>query len=100
MARRFTIEINRAAYSHLAALRKYDRNRILDGIKDQLTHDPDVETRNKKELRPNPISDWELRIDPFRILYEVDPASRRVTVVGVGRKDREKLIIDGEEIQI
>ena len=100
MVSRFTIEITRTAHGHLAAFRKYDRNRILDGIKAQLTHQPNQETRNKKELRDNPISDWELRIDPFRVLYEVDEKSRLVTIVGVGVKEREKLIINGEEIQI
>ncbi len=92
--------MTRTAHRHLAAFRRYDRNRILDGIKDQLAHQPDQETRNKKELRDNPISDWELRIDPFRVLYEVDEAGRLVTIVGVGIKEREKLIVDGEEIQI
>lgn len=100
MAGKFKIDITRTAYGHLAAFQKYDRNRILDGIKDQLAHQPNQETRNKKELRDNPISDWELRIDPFRILYEVDEKSRVVTIVGVGIKEREKLIIDGEVIQI
>lgn len=100
MANRFTIDITRTAHRHLAAFRKYDRNRILDGIKDHLTHDPNQETRHKKELRDNPISDWELRIDPFRVLYEVDEKSRLVTIVGVGIKERERLTIDGEEIRI
>ena len=89
MASRFTIEMTRTAHRHLAAFRRYDRNRILDGIKAQLTHRPNQETRNKKELRDNPISDWELRIDPFRVLYEVDEESRLVTIVGVGVKERE-----------
>ena len=100
MASSFTVEMTRTAYRHLAAFRKYDRNRILDGIKNQLTQQPNQETRNRKELRENPISDWELRIDPFRVLYEVDEDNRLVTVVGVGIKERERLIVDGEEIQI
>ncbi|HEX9733914.1 MAG TPA: type II toxin-antitoxin system RelE/ParE family toxin [Thermoanaerobaculia bacterium] len=100
MTGRFKIDITRTAYGHLASFQQYDRNRIFDGIKDQLTHQPNLEARNRKELRDNPIADWELRIDPFRIFYEVDEESRVVTIVGVGIKERDKLIIDGEEIRI
>ena len=100
MASSFTIDITRTAYGHLSAFRRYDRNKILDGIRDQLTHQPDEEARNRKKLRDNPISDWELRIDPFRVFYEVDDEKRLVTVVGVGMKKRDKLLLDGEEIEI
>ena len=100
MAVRFTIELNRTAYRHLAAFKRYDRNRVLDGIKEQLTYQPAEETRNKKQLRDNPISDWELRVDPFRVLYEVDEDQRLVTVVGVGVKQRDKLTVGGQEIKI
>ncbi len=48
----------------------------------------------------NRRSDWELRIDPFRVLYEVDEENRLVTIIGVGIKKRDKLIIAGEEIVI
>jgi mRNA-degrading endonuclease RelE of RelBE toxin-antitoxin system len=100
VASQYTIDVTRTAYGHLAALKRYDRNRILDGIKEQLSHQPEQETRNKKRLRDNPISDWELRIDPFRILYEVDETNQCVTVVGVGVKERDRLIIGGEEVEI
>ena len=100
MASSFTIEITRTAHGHLAAFRKYDRNKILDGIKDQLTHQPNQETRNRKKLRDHPVSDWELRIVPFRIFYEVDEQNGLVTIVGVGVKERETLIIGGEEVEI
>lgn len=100
MASKFEIEFTRTAYRHLAAFRKFDRNRILDQVKAQLAHQPNQETHNRKRLRSNPISDWELRVDPFRVLYEVDEGSSLVTVVGVGVKKREKLVIDGEEIVI
>lgn len=100
MASAFTIEITRTAFRHLAAFRRYHRNRILDGIKEQLSHQPDEETNQKKELRDNPVADWELRIDPFRVLYEVDGSNQLVTVVGVGVKEGNKLIINGEEIHL
>lgn len=100
VANPYRIDITRTACGHVAAFRKYDRNRILDAIKEQLRHNPTVETRNRKILRDNPLSDWELRVDPFRVFYEADEQTRTVRVVAVGVKDRTRLFIDGEEIQI
>jgi mRNA-degrading endonuclease RelE of RelBE toxin-antitoxin system len=100
MANAFTIDLTKTAYRHLEALRRFDRNRILDAIRDQLTHRPDEETRNKKLLRDNPMADWELRVQPFRVFYEVDTAKTSVRVVAVGVKQRNMLVIGGEEIEI
>ena len=100
MAPPFTIELTKTAYGHIESFRRYDRARILDGIKDQLAHGPAEETRNKKMLRQNPVSDWELRIQPFRVFYEVDEARRTVRVVAVGVKEHNRLTVGGEEIEI
>ncbi|MCK4388736.1 MAG: type II toxin-antitoxin system RelE/ParE family toxin [Desulfobacterales bacterium] len=98
MVKSFTIKFTKPAYRHLEAFRRFDRNRILDEIKEQLTHNPDEETRNKKLLRDNPLADWELRIHPFRVFYDIDQVSQRVRILAVGVKKREKLFIGGEEI--
>lgn len=100
MADRFSIDLTKSAYRHLEALRTYDRNRVLDEIKEQLTVKPDEETLNKKMLRDNPLADWELRVHPFRVFYEVNPANKTVRVLAVGLKQRNKLIIGGEEFAI
>jgi len=98
MGDRCEIEFTRRAYSHLEALRRYDRNAILNAIKEQLVHVPDEETRNRKLLRANPLADWELRIGQHRVFYEVDANHRKVTILAVGVKDRNKLIIEGKEV--
>lgn len=100
MADAFSVVLTKPAYRHLEALRRYDRNRILDAIKEQLQSHPDEETRNRKLLRDNPIADWELRVQPFRIFYDVDPTARTVGVLAVGLKERDKLLIGGQEIEI
>ena len=46
------------------------------------------------------LADSELRVGDFRVLYEVDAASRLVRIVGVGVKVRNRLMIGGEEIEI
>ena len=65
-----------------------------------MTDCPSAETRNKKMLRESLLSDWELRVHPFRVFYEVDEANRRVRVVAVGVKERNRLVIGGEEVEI
>jgi mRNA-degrading endonuclease RelE of RelBE toxin-antitoxin system len=98
MAKSFTIKFTKPAYRHLEAFRRFDRNKILDEIKAQLTHNPDEETRNKKLLRDNPLADWEFRIQPFRVFYDIDQVSQSVRILAVGIKKREKLFVGGEEI--
>jgi hypothetical protein len=46
---------------------------------------------------------WELRCGPrnrFRVFYEVDSAAHEVQVLAVGVKDRNRLLIGGEEYEI
>jgi hypothetical protein len=61
-----------------------------------------VETRNRKPLkRPTAFgADWELRLGPdnrFRVFYQVDREGHGVRVLAVGVKDRNRLLIGGEE---
>ncbi len=71
-------------------------------IKERLTHEPAVETRNRKPLEPPAPFEatWELRCGPdnrFRVFYDVDSASREVHVLAFGVKTRNRLVIGGEE---
>jgi mRNA-degrading endonuclease RelE of RelBE toxin-antitoxin system len=73
-------------------------------INEQLAHTPTKETRNRKPLeQPAPFgTSWELRCGPanrFRVFYEVDAAAHEVQVLAVGVKDRNRLLIGGEEYQ-
>ena len=72
---------------------------ILAAIERQLLHQPLVETRNRKRLRPNPIAPWELRVRNVRVFYEVDQPGV-VTVLAIGAKRGNRLIIGGEEIPL
>jgi mRNA-degrading endonuclease RelE of RelBE toxin-antitoxin system len=100
MAVSYEILFTRTAYSHLEALRRYDRNTILDAIREQLPHRPEEETRNRKQLRENPLADWELRVGPHRVFYEVDTDNRKVRIIAIGLKDGGKLIIGGQEVAL
>jgi mRNA-degrading endonuclease RelE of RelBE toxin-antitoxin system len=73
-------------------------------IKEQLTHTPTEQTRNRKPLEePAPFgASWELRCGPdnrFRVFYEVDAEAREVQVLAIGVKERNRLLIGGEEYE-
>ena len=60
-----------------------------------------VETRNRKPMRPNPIAPWELRVGILRVYYDIQEQPKpRVTVVAVGKKLRNRMIIGGEQIEL
>jgi len=94
----YAIKFTGQAYKHLEAISRRDRNLILDAIREQLPQTPDEETRNRKLLRDNPVADWELRVGQYRLFYDVDGANRVVRVLAVGRKERNRLIIGGQEV--
>ncbi len=91
---------------HLDAIDRRHHGLIRDVVKEQLTHDPVAESRNRKPLhRPTLIGGdvWELRFGPgnrFRVFYRTAPAARKVEVLAVGVKEQNRLRIGGEEIQL
>jgi mRNA-degrading endonuclease RelE of RelBE toxin-antitoxin system len=81
------------------ALRRGDRVRVLRAVAVQLVHEPLVETRNRKQLRPNPLAPWELRLGELRVFYQVaDEDPRTVRILAVGRKVGDRLYIGGQEV--
>ena len=77
---------------------------IRTTIETQLKMTPDVPTRNRKRLEtPSPFdATWELRFgsdNRFRILYEIDEAKKTVNILAIGIKDRNRLLIGGEEFK-
>src|SRR5437879_10502006 len=71
---------------------------LLNTAAERLTADPLAETRHLKTLRPNPVAQRELRLfGKYRILFNVDPAVEVVTIVLVGEKQGESLLVQGEE---
>jgi len=85
----------------MEALTAVERSTALGVIERQLLHEPLVETRNRKPLRPNPIAPWELRIGKLRVFYEVIPGDPGVVrIVAVGKKERSIVRIAGKEIEL
>ncbi len=96
----YVVEYSPPTREHLAALDAGQRARVLDGVDVQLVHHPTLVTRNRKPLQPNPLARFELRIGELRVYYEVDEKRRVVEIRAVGIKDRNRVFIDGEEIEL
>ena len=96
----FDIAFTPRALDDIDWLHKRERVIVFDGVEDQLTHQPNVETRNKKKLRPNSVAEWEIRIDKFRVFYDVDIETRVVGIKMIGYKEGSRLFVRGEEFNL
>ncbi len=96
----FRIELTQSAVDDLGRYAKRERNIILAGIEKQLTGEPQRETKNRKPLRENPLSHWELRIGQYRVFYDVSEVEQRVKIIAVGHKLHNRLLIGGEEFEL
>jgi mRNA-degrading endonuclease RelE of RelBE toxin-antitoxin system len=73
----FRIEIDPSALEELGSFRVFDRRRVAQAIEEQLTHQPEVATRNRKLLAEvqatfsHDLPLWELRVGDFRDFYNV-----------------------------
>jgi len=90
----FAIRFAEGVEEDFRKIRMYYRNQILDAIEEQLGHEPDTSTKNRKlleNLTPpwegvTPI--WELRVGEYRVFYDVSPAESVVYVRAVRKKMR------------
>ncbi|MBM3241314.1 type II toxin-antitoxin system RelE/ParE family toxin [Candidatus Poribacteria bacterium] len=97
----YTIEFAESVKAQLRELTARQRSTILDSVERQLVHEPLVETRNRKQLRPNPVAPWELRIGDLRVFYEVaSDEPDTVRILAVGRKRGYRLYIAGKEVAL
>ena len=96
----FEITLTEGAIEDLRTLKRAERRKILAELESQLTYDPAVETRNRKKLRPNKLAEWELRIDRFRIFYDVIQGDLLIKIEAVGYKRGNRLFIGGKEYEL
>ncbi len=96
----FEIQVSRDAVEDLKVFKKFEQTIILDAIPQQLDSERLIETRNRKPLRPNELSQWELRVDRFRIFYDVDSENCIVLIKAIGWKDHNVLWIRDKEYML
>lgn len=103
MARRrpYRIEYAPETQEHLTFLDTRDQATVVDAVERQLRHQPTVQTRNRKPLEANPVAPWELRVGDIRVYFETaEEPERIVKIVAIGRKDRERVLIGGVEVEL
>jgi hypothetical protein len=90
---------------HLRAIEPKYYSLIRDAIESQLQFEPDVETRNRKQLKRQAVfgARWEICFGPenrFRFFYRVNPFLREVYLLAIGEKIGACLLIGGEEVKL
>lgn len=94
----WTVEVKESAVEHLQWFGKKTGRKLLEKVLEHLEHDPLAETKNLKTLNPNPIAGRELRLfGKYRFLFSVDEDSQLVTIILVGEKRGNRLVVMGEE---
>jgi mRNA-degrading endonuclease RelE of RelBE toxin-antitoxin system len=101
----YTLAFASGVTEHLRAIDAKYHALIRQKIGEQLRFEPGHETTNRKPLRqPAPFgATWEIRFGPdngFRVLYDIDDEARMVRIMAVGEKQRERLLIGGEEVKL
>lgn len=97
----YVIEFASSVKEQIRGLSARERAIVIESIEEQLLSEPLTETRNRKPMRPNPIAPWELRIGSLRVFYEVVSEEPDVVrILAVGRKEGNKLIIAGKEVDL
>ncbi len=96
----FEIRYTPEAIEDLSSYNGRDRRRIMDQVDACLKREPELETRNNKALRPNRLAERELRIDRFRVFYDIDEGKAVVKVEAIGHKRGNRLYVRREEFQL
>ena len=97
----FDIEFTGSAADQVRGYKKSEQRVILDAIAAQLPQKATTETRNRKRLGDNELSNWELRVRKFRVFYDVvvEEDRRVVKIKAVGHKEHNTLYIAGREVK-
>jgi mRNA-degrading endonuclease RelE of RelBE toxin-antitoxin system len=96
----FRIELTPGAIDDLESMRTFDQRRVVAAMEAQLAHEPTRETRNRKRLRPNDLAEWELRVEAYRVFFDVLADDEIVKVVAIGLKHGNDLFIHGEKYEL
>jgi len=101
--KRFDIEYALQTKNHLRSIDRKHWSLIRETIKQQLSFEPDVRTKNRKPMQRSSFFSWEIRFgskNQFRAYYDINHEQWMVNVQAIGVKIREKVYIAGKEIQL
>jgi hypothetical protein len=90
---------------HLAAIKPKYHSLIRSAIEEQLRFELETATRNRKPLgRPIDLgARWVIPLGPdnrHRVFYRVDAEQPQVRILATAVKERNRLFLAGEEVQL
>jgi mRNA-degrading endonuclease RelE of RelBE toxin-antitoxin system len=87
MAEPYAIIYRPEAADDLRGLRAFDARAVTDTVEQHLAHEPTLVSRSRIKLMNQPFwSQYRLRIGELRAYYDVDEASRVVSVLRIRYK--------------
>lgn len=100
----YEIVFDSTVEQHLHGIDRKFHGLIRRTIYEQLQHQAEVETKNRKRLREPAAfgATWEIRFGPdnrFRVLYRTEPP-HQVVVLAVGVKQHNRLWVGEQEIKL
>jgi mRNA-degrading endonuclease RelE of RelBE toxin-antitoxin system len=80
---------------NLRVLRKGDQVKVLDKIETHLAYQPTLQSKSRiKSLRPGTFPPYRLRVDEFRVYYDVIDSERLVVIYGIVPKTESAAWLD------
>jgi plasmid stabilization system protein ParE len=103
--RPFALVYDPEVIGHLDVIESKYHSLIRDTIEEQLLFEPEIATRNRKQLeRPIDLgATWELRLGPdnrFRVFYRVNAEERQVRILAIAVKEGNRVILGGVEVKL
>lgn len=87
MSDSYEIRYAEEAVADIRGMRKHDQRKVLDGIELHLAHQPRLVSKSRIKAMAHPFwSQYRLRIDDFRVYYDVDDELDVVNVLRVLQK--------------
>lgn len=91
----YQIQMTEVAERQFRSMSAREQRILQVAIRSRLLHSPTTPTNAIKQLRPNPIAQFEIRVGDLRVLYNVE--GEEVIVVLFGQKQGNLLMVEGEE---
>ena len=86
----FEIRLADEAQDDLRGLRAFDRTRVTKGMEQHLSHQPQQVSKSRIKRMLEPFwCQYRLRVDEFRVYYDVDDTDQVVNVLRIIEKGRD-----------
>jgi len=87
----YEIRYANEAVHDVRQMRKFDQRKVLEGIEIHLTHQPKFVSKSRIKAMSQPFwSQYRLRVDEFRVYYDVNDDDRIVNVLRVLMKTTDQ----------